>query len=223
MRRVAKVAWSLFASVALAAAFFLFLVTPARAPYGGKNSLGGRTIASIQEREFDHRLMFYQLCYGVRFSAEKATLERRRVCKAMLVHRLDQALTVPGAYLKSPVAFRCEDTIFSSRKEEGDDAIGLKPNKEFAAIDGVFAGQLERATVGESTDQFARDACEFLTGCKLATTSHQLSFRKLASCFTTGDLTHRKILLNEVGAMLFRAKASQTKILYADLLEEAHK
>lgn len=222
MKRVAKVAWSFFASVALAAAFFLFLVTPARAPYGGKNSLGGRTIASIQEREFDHRLTFYQLCYGVKFTAEKATLERRRVCKAMLVHRLDQALMVPGTYLKGPVEFRCEDTIFSSRKE-GDDAIALKPNKEFAAIEGVFASQLEKSTVGESTDQFARDACEFLTECKLATTSHQLSFRKLASCFTTGNLTHRKILLNEVGAMLFRAKANQTKILYADLLEEAHK
>lgn len=222
MKRVAKVAWSVFASVALAAAFFLFLVTPARAPYGGKNSLGGRTIASIQEREFDHRLMFYHLCYGVKFTAEKATLERRRVCKAMLVHRLDQTLTVPGAYLKSPVEFRCEDTIFSSRKGS-DDAVALKPNKEFAAIEGVFASQLEKSTVGESTDQFARDACEFLTDCKLATTSYQLSFRKLASCFTTGNLTHRKILLNEVGAMLFRAKGNQTKILYADLLEEAHK
>lgn len=222
MKKVAKVAWSVFASIALAAAFFLFLVTPARAPYGGKNSLGGRTIASIQEREFDHRLTFYQLCFGVKFSAEKATLERRRVCKAMLLHRLDQTLTLPGAYLRSPVEFHCEDTIFSSRKVASDSVV-LKPNKEFAAIDGLFSSQLEQENVAESTDQFAREACEFLTQCKLATTAHQLSFRKLASCFSTGNLTHRKILLNEVGAMLFRAKGSQSKILYADLLEEAHK
>jgi hypothetical protein len=208
--------------VALAAAFFLFLVTPARAPYGGKNALGGRTIASIQEREFDHKLMFYQLCFGVRFTAEKATLERRRVCKAMLVHRLDQELSIPGAYLKRPVEFRCDDTIFTPKSEKGDDAVALKPNKEFDAIDGVFSSSMEHATVAESTDEFARDACNFLTDCKLATTPYKLSFRKLASCFATGNLTHRRILLDEVGAMLFRAKENQTKILYAELLDEAH-
>lgn len=222
MKRVVKAAWSVFASCVLAAAFFLFLVAPARAPHGGKNSLGGRTIASLQEREFDQRLLFYQLCYGVKFSAEKATLERRRVCKALVVHRLDHALGVPGAYLKSPVAFRCEDTVFSSRKDK-ENEVSLQPNREFASIDRLFASHLEKTTVGESTDQFAREACEFLTDCKLATTSYRLSFRKLASCFATGNLTHRKILLDELGAMIFRAKENQTKILYADLLEEAHK
>jgi hypothetical protein len=53
-------------------------------------------------------------------------------------------------------------------------------------------------------------------------TGVNFSFRKLAACFSTGDLTHRRILLDEVGAMLFRAKENQTKILYAELLEEPH-
>jgi hypothetical protein len=49
-----------------------------------------------------------------------------------------------------------------------------------------------------------------------------LSFRKLGACFTTGNLTHRKILLDEVGSMIFKSKQSRTKILYADLLQQAH-
>lgn len=217
-------AWSLLATFILAVCFFLFLVAPARAPHGGKNSLGGRSIASMQEREFDQRILQYQLCYGVKFAADRATLERRRVCKAMLVHRLDQALARPGAYFKNPIEFSCEDTVFSRPKNaDSEAAVALQPNGEFQAIDKAVAANLEVASVGESSDRFARDACDFLTGCKLAMTSAQLSFRKLATCFTTGDITHRKILLNEVGAMIFRAKKSQTKILYADMLEEAHK
>jgi hypothetical protein len=224
MRRLAKAAWNVFFTAFLTTAFFLFFVSPARAPYGGKNSLGGRTIASMQEKDFDHRLLHFQLCYGVKFSADSATLERRRVCKAMLVSRLDQVLSVPGAYFRSPMEFRCENTVFvrSTASDQGVSVV-LKPNEEFNAIDKAIAENLERAEVGESTDRFARQACEFLTSCKLAMTGTNFSFRKLAACFSTGDLTRRKILLDEVGAMVFRAKQSQAKILYAELLEDAHK
>lgn len=223
MRRVVRIAWSLSASFILAVALFLFLAVPARAPRGGKHSLGGRTIASVQEEEFDRRILHYQLCYGIRFSAERATLERRRVCKAMLVNRLSRVLDEPGKYFRVPVEFHCEDTVFSrAPASESGVSVSLQPNREFTAIDQAIRSNLEVENVGESTDRFAREACEFLVDCKHAMRPSSLSLRKLASCFSTGDLTHRKVLLDEVGAMLFRAKANQTKILYSELLNEAH-
>lgn len=222
MKRVAKMAWSLMATMILAVLFFLFLVAPARAPHGGKTSLGGRSIASMQEKEFDNRLLQFQLCFGVKFNADKATLERRRVCKVVLVHRLSRALSQPGSYFKAPMEFHCEDTVFTrSTASAAGISVLLKPNQEFAAIDRAIEGNLEVATVGESTDNFAKSACEFLTDCKLAMSASNLSFRKLASCFSTGNLTHRKILLDEVGAMIFKSKQNRTKILYAELLEQA--
>ena len=224
MKRVVRIAWSLTASFLLAMALFLILAVPARAPRGGKNSLGGRTIASVQEEEFDRRLLHYHLCYGIRFSADRATVERRRVCKAMLVNRLERMFEQPGRYFRTPVEFHCEDTVFSrAPASESGVSISLQPNREFTAIDQAIQAHMEAENIGESVDRFARDACEFLVDCKQAMRPGSLSLRKLAACFSTGDLTHRKILLDEVGAMLFRAKASQTKILYSNLLEDAHK
>lgn len=216
-----KVAWSFGATSFLILFFFLFLAEPARAPQGGRKFLGGRTIASQQEQEFDQRLLHYQLCYGVRFSADQATLERRRVCKAVLVHRLQGVLKRPGAYFREPLEFRCVNTVSSRHLANADGAVVLQPNAEFQAIDVAFSRSLETANVGESSDRVAREACEFLTDCKLG--MQRFSLRKMAACLGTWDVTHRKILLNEVGAMLFRAKSGQTRILYADLLEEAHR
>lgn len=222
MRRAARVAWSITAPTLLAVLFLLFTVAPARAPQGGKNSLGGRTIASIQEDDFDRRLLRYQLCYGVRFRAEQSTLERRRVCKAMLVHKLDAALEKPGAFFRVPVEFQCDDTAFA-RQPASDEIASLKPNAEFQAIDRVIAAHLEPGEASEREDFFAREACLFLTDCKWAMRPNHLSLRKLASCLSTPDMAHRKILLDEIGAMLFRARNTRSKLLYSELLQEARK
>jgi hypothetical protein len=222
MKRVVKMAWSLIATMFLAGIFFLFLVAPARAPHGGKNSLGGRSIASMQEKDFDGKLLHYQLCFGVKLNAYQATLERRRVCKVILVHRLAKVFAKPGSYLRAPMEFYCEDTVFTRSTASADTlSVLLKPNQEFAAIDRAVEANLETENVGESTHNFAKSACEFLTDCKLAMNGTNLSFRKLGACFTTGNLTHRKILLDEVGSMIFKSKQSRTKILYADLLQQA--
>lgn len=225
MKRAARIAWSFFGTTLLAVLFLLFTVAPARAPHGGKKFLGGRTIAAIQEEDFDRKILQYQLCYGVRLRAEEATKERRRVCKALLIHRLDAALGKPGTYLREPVEFHCEDTAFGRRKPANADAdaVALKPNAEFRAIDGLLERRLETVEVSDREDSFAREACDFLTECKLAMRPNQIALRKLASCLATPDMVHRRILLDEIGAMLFRAKGGRSKILYAELLEEARK
>lgn len=222
MKRVVKQVWSVLAIVFLTGGLFLFSISPARAPHGGKNSLGGRTIASLQEREFDQKLLQFQLCYSVHFNAERATPERRRVCKALLVHRLDKFLSTPGSYLKAPMEFHCEDTVFSRPKDRSDDFIhvAMQPNKEFEEIDNAIQANLEPGNVGESLDRRVKKACSFLTECKLAMGAQGLSFRKLAQCFSTGNITHRKILLDEVASILFKAKNKQNKILYAELLSD---
>lgn len=225
MERAARIAWGVIAPMLLAVLFLLFTVAPARAPQGGKNSLGGRTIASMQEEDFDRRIMRYQLCYGVRFRGEQSTQERRRVCKAMLVHRLDSVFEKPGAFFRVPVEFQCEDTAFGHREPSSVEfeSVSLKPNAEFRAIDRFLSAHLEQTEASEREDHFAREACMFLTECKWAMRPNHLSIRKLASCLSTPDIAHRRILLDEIGAMLFRSKGGRAKLLYSELLKDARK
>lgn len=224
MKRAAKFAWSFVGTVVPALLLFFFLIVPARAPQGGKSSLGGRTIASQQEDEFDRQLLKYHLCYGVQFNPSKATLERRRECKALVVHRLQLALDRPGAFLKDPLEFQCENTVFGKPNlDTSAVSVVLKPNSEFQAMDEALGRSVEVADVAESTDRFVKQSCEFLTDCKWATRPNTFSLRKLASCFSTPNITHRKMLVDEVAGMLFRVPGNRTKELYATLLQEAHK
>lgn len=225
-KKVIHWAWRLIVPIFLVTIFFFAVIEPARAPRGGKNSLGGRTLASQQEEEFDRRLLTLQLCYGIKFNGESATPARRRVCKALLVHSIDKVLAAPGAILKYPVEFRCENTVFPKAQLPGDSAglvVFLKPNEEFKAIDGALEKSVESIATTEDQALSARETCEFLTDCKWAMRPQALSFRKLASCLGTQDITRRKILLDEFGAMLFKIKERQGRVLISQLLENPPK
>jgi hypothetical protein len=220
MKRAVRMAWSLVVSTSLAILFFFFLVSPARAPVGGKRWTGGRTIASLQEEDFDRRLLKMQLCYGVKVVADQCTLERRRVCKSMVLHELERALAKPGNYLKAPVEFHCRDTAVGKLLLDDDSSVSLRPNGEASSIHSVLARQLEQR---EETDhERASEACEFLTACKWSMRPQTLSLRKLASCISSSDATHRKILLDEAGAMLFGGKAGRRQSLYSRLVEKGN-
>lgn len=220
MKRAVKLAGSLSATLVLAAMLFLFLANPARAPAGGKRWTGGRTIASLQEEEFDRRLLKLQLCYGVKVVADRCTLERRRVCKAMLVHELEPVLEAKGNYLKTPVEFHCQDTAVGKPLLDDEDSVSLRPNLESAAIHGALSSNLSQLTPSDSQHQRVREACEFLTDCKWSMRPQSFSLRKLASCISTPDATHRKVLLNEAGKMLFGGKAARRNTLYSRLVEK---
>ncbi|MGZ3694911.1 MAG: hypothetical protein ACXWQO_12090 [Bdellovibrionota bacterium] len=221
-KKIVHWAWRWALPILFSVALFFLVIAPARAPRGGKNSLGGRTLASFQEEEFDHRLLSLQLCYGVHFNGENATPGRRRVCKALLVHSLDKVLSTPGAMLKYPVEFRCEDTVFPKSQTQADSAtsvVSLKPNEEFAAIKEALDKSVETVATTEEQALSARETCGFITDCKWAMRPQALSFRKLASCISTPDITRRKIVLDEFGAMLFRVKGRQGQVLISKLLE----
>jgi hypothetical protein len=217
MKRAVKVVCSVGTSATLAVLLFFFLIAPARAPSGGKLWSGGRNIASLQEEDFDKRLLKLQLCYGVKLVADQCTLERRRVCKAMLLHETESALDPRGHYLKAPVEFHCEDTAVGHPILD-EDAVLLRPNAELAAIHGAFEGILQESATAPAAHQEAREACEFLTDCKWAMRPQSFSIRRIASCAFTGDGTHRQVLLNEVGAMLFGGKAARRRTLYSNLV-----
>jgi hypothetical protein len=161
-----------------------------------------------------------QLCYGVRLTADQCTLERRRVCKAMLVHETESALETPGRFLRASVEFRCEDTALG-HPGLGDDSVALKPNGEAGAIRSALEPLLRQASraseVGQDAE--ARSACEFLTDCKWATRPQSFSLRKIASCALTPNATHRKVLLGEIGAMVFGGKGAHRRTLYPTLVE----
>jgi hypothetical protein len=215
-------AWRIAMPCFFTVMFFFFAVEPARAPRGGKNSLNGRTLASLQEEEFDHRLLNLQLCYGIRFNGDGATPGRRRVCKALVVHSLDNALAAPGTITKFPLEFRCEDTVFS-KDIPGSETAGLtvllKPNDEFKAIDDALEKAIDTIPATEEQALNARETCEFLTDCKWAMRPHNLSFRKLGACLTAPDMAQRKIFLDELSAMLFHVKARQSRVLASELLQ----
>lgn len=220
MKRAVKLAWSLGAPTLLAVLLFLFLANPARAPMGGKRWTGGRTIASLQEEDFDRRLLRLQLCYGVKVVAEQCTLERRRVCKALVVHEIEQAVEAPGAYLKAPVEFHCQDTAVGKPLLDDENTVSLRPNSEVASIRGALGSLLSHFDgPNERQHGKAREACEFLTQCKWSMRPQSLSLRRVASCVATPDATHRKILLNEAGAMLFGGKNNRRNTLYSRLTE----
>ncbi len=220
MKRTAKVAGSLVATVSLAAVLFFFLVVPARAPVGGKLWTGGRTIASLQEEDFDRRLLKLQLCYGVRIVSDRCTLGRRRVCKAMLVHELEPVFERSGAYLKNPVEFHCHDTAVGKSILDDEDSVSLRPNLEMAAIRRALDSNLVSNHAVEEQHDTARAACEFLTDCKWSMRPQSFSVRKIASCISTPNAAHRKALLNEAGAMLFGGKATRRNSLYSRIMND---
>lgn len=215
-------AWTLSFTFLVTTLFFFFTISSAKAPQGGKNSLGGRTIASIQEQEFDRRILNYQLCYGVKFFPDSATFERRRVCKAMLVHRLDLAFSKQGAYLKNPIEFHCGDTAFGKKEwdNSGTPAVALRPNAEYETMDKALEANMDYRSVSPAEEDFARESCAFLTDCK--NSMRHFSIRQMGTCLSTTNVTHRKILFDEIGTMVFSPK-SEPKILYSELLEEARK
>lgn len=198
MKRSFKIAGSVGTSFALAILFFFFVVDPVHAPSGGKLWTGGRTIATLQEQgDFDKRLLRLQICYGVKLTADSCTLERRRVCKVMLVHEIESQVEQAGKFLKSPVEFRCEDTALA-RPGLDDDAVSLRPNAENAAIKTALDPLLRSVSPqNPAVDARARAACEFLTDCKWAMRPSSFSLRKLASCATTANATHRSLAARE--------------------------
>jgi hypothetical protein len=221
MKKIMGFAWSSVSTALVCAMLFFGMITPARAPKGGRGSLGGRTIASIQEEDFDKKLLNYQVCYGVSFDAGNATQERRRACKAMLVHKLEGAFAKRGTFLTSPVLFRCENTSFGAEQWQDwqeHPVVALHPNHEFLAIEALLARYSDSIQVDTDREQNARETCHFLSECKDALRFDHFSFRRVSSCLLDDSAERRTYMLDTIGNMLFRSKFSHERLLFAEIL-----
>ncbi|MCO5143660.1 MAG: hypothetical protein M9962_11275 [Oligoflexia bacterium] len=220
MKQATKYTFSFLGILFVSVIMFLANTNPARAPHGGKKNLGGRTIASLQEEDFDRKLLHFQVCYGIHFDPGDSTLERRRVCKAILLNQLEQTLEAQGVYVSEKVIFRCANTVFDKPSSGGDVAVGvLSPNNEFKTIHEVLNPRLEKASIAASIDGKARNACTFLTNCKWILEQPQVSYRKVAQCLMTKSSDHRRLILDELSAKLFGV-SGHVDLLYSYLVKK---
>jgi len=197
--------------------FFFFLATkPARAPHGGKKFLGGRTIASIQEEDFDKSLYKYRYCYGIKFSGKKASQERRRACKAILVHKVEEVLQKgPGAYFKEPLQFQCDDTSLGPvQRGEGENKIfALRPNDELVVLERWLNAKLDFANQNPELEKRALDVCSFLVSCRMAMGMSGFSLRKIASCIMEDDEYRRRVMMNALSQIVFHEKNDNGRLV----------
>src|SRR3989338_2914727 len=120
------------------------MTKPAIAPKGEFFFSANRTLASLQEQEFDRELNRLRLCYGVGFESLNISLDRRRSCKAILVKKLKHAVVDTAKYFARPIKFQCQDTAETDAIWEdwrGNFIIMLQPNSEKERIDTMIAKQ----------------------------------------------------------------------------------
>lgn len=203
---------------------FWVSIPSARAPMGNKKFLGGRTIASIQEEDFDKTLYRYQYCYGLQLRGERATQERRRACKAILVRSIEEALQrKPGAYFRHNMVFQCEDTAlgplhWKDTKQEDTTIIALRPNHEEIVIAQAILENLDYvSSASPELEAKAKDICNFYVDCKKAMRLENFSVRKIGSCLAERDEYKRRVILNSVSKLIFRAP-SQKGMLVSEVL-----
>lgn len=180
-----------------------------------------RSIASLQERFFDQRLKHYEYCYGVNFvDSENVEANRRRACKAMLVHQLDKVLGKPGSYLTSSLQFRCQGTGSGLSKWEtwrAQPVFVLKPNFEMRIIREALEKNYAVSSDEVAWNQ-AQNLCTRMQECQKATRPDTFSWRKLKSCMVTLNNEMRRVVLVDLVSNLFRTKPN--RLLVAQIINQ---
>lgn len=205
MRFLGK-SFRLFQLGAAAIVLLLLFVSPAIAPQGDKRDPGGRTLASIQEEEFDDRLFRLETCYGVRFAVGDIARDRRRACKAILLHEIETALAAPGAVFRTPVLFRCEDTASkpSVSKDSADRPVfALRPNDDYAQIDRVLTQYLRTAEVTTEEDKEQRRVCQAAIHCQKLLRFRTFGLGRIRACVSGEGSLRQKLVLTALSQVLF--------------------
>ncbi len=169
---------------------FITWNTLAQAPAGEDLGIySGRSIAQIQEEDFDRRLNRYRHCYGVQVSYENASEGRRRACKALVVHKIGKALEAPGAYFNLPLSFECQNTGagFTQWYDwKSNPVLKLKPNQEYEVIEHAIENYLKNSFNAARWSR-AQEACDFYLECRDALSFSKWNFRNLKRCFWKSD------------------------------------
>ena len=205
MIKIRMAFWGSFWSIAVVLGPLAWAPGQADGKIGGPE-VPGRSLAALQETEFDSKLDRYRQCYGIKVSYKQASVGRRRACKALLVHRLGDVLAAPGAYFSVPLRFECQNTAKGYTKWinwENHPVLKLKPNQEYKVIDLAITNYLK---TGKNSSKWlkAKKACDFLIQCRGKLSWSQLSFDTVRRCFWNTDELARSILRDELLASLFK-------------------
>lgn len=200
---------------------FVFLIFPltyrfALAPVGDKHALGGRTIASVQEEEFDLRLERLRFCYGVRLQAHDVSIDRRRACKAIVVNKLRQILGQRGVYLVQPLHIDCQDRSNGQaewREWDGTPVLALKPNNEREMIDRIKEKYLVESEISAEKQQNADAACERILHCQKLVQWSAMAPIKAASCVLDRDAGRRRIIMDLIADQMFHFSSEHPAVM----------
>lgn len=206
--------WSLCISIYVLF-FSAISIESARAPHGGRSALGGRTIASEQEKDFDSKIRFYDVCYGISLDAVRASFERRRVCKAMLLNRLDALFNRSGIETSKKIQFDCLETHLE-KDQTAEKRVELLPNREAEVIDQTLKEITQEKHVSYEEDAAARSLCRRLVDCQQSYRGGQLAFRKIWQCATDPSAKHRRLFLDGLLSSFFSTAIDQSR-LYSSL------
>lgn len=200
-----------FTIIGISSGFLLF-ASPAQAPADPSQtpSPSSRSIAAIQEREFDAQLDRFHLCYGVDLTFDDSSDSRRRSCKAIVVHDLGRIFSTPGAMTAKPLRLHCQNSGAGATRAFDDSSVPvyrLKPNQEHETIEQAMSNHLVQV---EDIPRWlaAKRACDFYLDCQKRLDWHQISFRVINRCLFQAGVEGRQILWESFRDSVFR---SQTK------------
>lgn len=181
-----------------------------------------RSLAAIQEKEFDHKLNRFNRCYGVQLSYEHASEGRRRSCKALVVHRIGSALEEQGAYFSSPLRFECQNTAAGQTEKtewQTEPVFRLKPNLEYEVLDKAIQNYLVKVEANQDW-QRAVATCEFYLECRNDLSWSNLTFRTIRRCLMGADSNLvSRLLQREILDTIFRR--ASTGLVIPTILQEA--
>lgn len=192
----------------------LIFASPAEAPADKKMQAKAkkRTIAALQEVEFDQRLERLELCYGVRVSFGDPSVSRRRTCKAIIVHDLRNALNASGTHFSKPLRFHCQSTGTGTTRffdEDGTPVFRLKPNKEHQAIENALKNHLVQANNPGGWIKGLR-ACDFYLECQKRLKWSEVNFNIVNRCIFQAGAEGRQLLWESFRSSVFNSAPEQT-------------
>ena len=200
----------------LVLAILTFSYRLALAPQGDKRALGGRTIASVQEEEFNRKLERFDFCFGARFHNGDVSMDRRRVCKAIVVQKLNGLLNKPGVFLSRPIRLQCQDSPRGPKEWkdwDGTPVIAVRPNRELEVVEHISANYLVHREISSLQQQRADAACEHVLYCQKAVQWSAIAPMDTLRCALDKDPQRRRIILDLIANQMFHVATERTAVM----------
>lgn len=192
--------------------FAHFWALRAEAPSGGRNTPGGRSIANLQEEEFDSKLQRYELCYGIRVQANSVSQLRRKTCKAQILKSLDKLLAEGDRYFEEVINFECRDyaSVVKSTKSLSESILVAPENNGYEEL-------LAKFLITRKSDpiliEHAEHACKKLQRCVQNDRLGHFSLPTFLACALESDPYVRRATWDLYASKLFNRSPATNKVI----------